>query len=101
VLDASPVVLSVMRFVEKKIIATELAQNLLNHGAMKMLLNFDTKGRGSQRYNTNICDYLTQEPRTVASPATAAAVGARRPPRLNRRVLLNRHNLTYIKGRKK
>jgi hypothetical protein len=46
VLDASPVVLSVMRFVEKKIIATELAQNLLNHGAMKMLLNFDTKGRG-------------------------------------------------------
>jgi hypothetical protein len=44
VLHASPAVLSVMHFVEKKIIATELMQNLLNHGAMKMLLNFDMDG---------------------------------------------------------
>jgi hypothetical protein len=58
------------------------------------------KQAGERCYNTKICDHWTQEPGTAAAPAIAAVVGARRPLRLNHRVLLlNRHILAYIKGR--
>jgi hypothetical protein len=68
--------------------------------SMIIFIVHDVQVLKGECYNINICDQLTKELGITAAPATTDAVGVRRPPRPNRRILLlNRCFLSCIKGR--